>query len=197
MKKVFTCFVLLFTLLMTSVSYAQTGFKLKATSYVGALSSDPSTDWTQQWTNWDPKNTAYPAATDTTTLNGMIAGLPILGEKEILGSVTLDANVVYLLKGIIVVRNSGELTIPAGTIIRAQSDISSTPKNYACIVVERGAKINILGTSQLPVVFTSNRGVGLRDRGDWGGILIAGKAYHNLLDGTTNNNIQMEGFNNV
>lgn len=197
MKKVFTCFVLLFTLLMTSVSYAQTGFKLKATSYVGALSSDPATDWTQNWTNWDPKNTAYPAATDTTTLNGMVTGLPILGEKEILGSVTLDANVVYLLKGIIVVRNSGELTIPAGTIIRAQSDISSTPKNYSCIVVERGGKINILGTEKLPVVFTSNKGIGLRDRGDWGGILLAGKAYHNLLDGTTNNNIQMEGFNNV
>ena len=46
MKKVFTSFVLLFTLLMTSASYAQTGFKLKATSYVGALSSDPATDWT-------------------------------------------------------------------------------------------------------------------------------------------------------
>jgi len=134
MKKVFTCFVLLFTLLMTSVSFAQTGFKLKATSYVGALSDDAASDWTQHWTNWDPKNTAYPSPTDTTTLNGMVAGLPILGEKEILGSVTLDANVVYLLKGIIVVRNSAEFTIPAGTIIRAQSDISTTPKNYACIV---------------------------------------------------------------
>ncbi|MEN9612961.1 MAG: hypothetical protein RLZZ628_3775, partial [Bacteroidota bacterium] len=31
----------------------------------------------------------------------------------------------------------------------------------------------------------------------WGGLLIAGKAPHNLLDGVNNNNVQMEGFNNV
>ena len=64
-------------------------------------------------------------------------------------------------------------------------------------MVERGGKIEITGTSAKPVVITSAKAVGQRDRGDWGGLLIAGKAPHNLLDGTTNNNVQMEGFNNV
>jgi hypothetical protein len=49
----------------------------------------------------------------------------------------------------------------------------------------------------LSQLFTSAKAVGSRERGDWGGLLIAGKAPHNLLDGTTNNNVQMEGFNNV
>lgn len=176
---------------------AQSDFKFTKTTYVGALDNDLNHDWTIGWTNWDPKNTAYPDANDLTTLNGMDASLPVPGEKDITTTVTLNANNTYLLTGFIVVRSGGKLIIPAGTIIRCHSDLSVSPKNYASIIVERGGKIDIQGTVSQPVVITSNKPVGQRDRGDWGGLLIAGKSTHNLLDGTTNNNVQMEGFNNV
>ncbi|MFN8332947.1 MAG: hypothetical protein U0T81_17335 [Saprospiraceae bacterium] len=42
--------------------------------------------------------------------------------------------------------------------------------------LECGGKSEITGSSKQPVVFTSAKPVGQRDRGDWGGILIAGKS---------------------
>lgn len=181
---------------MTTLS-AQTNFKFIKTSYVGALSADASADWTKTWTNWDPKTTNYPAPTDLTTLDGTAAALPVPGVKNITTTLTLDATKTYLLRGLVVVRSGGKLVIPAGTIIRAQADLSATPKNYASIVVERGGQIEVLGTAASPVVITSAKATGARDRGDWGGLVIAGRSNHNLLNGTTNDNVQLEGFNTI
>lgn len=169
---------------------------LEKTTYVGALGADAAKDWTNGWTNWDPKNTNYPDVTDQTTLDGMSTSNSVPGEKIITNTLTLDNNQVYLLRGFIVVAAGGKLVIPAGTIIRCQADVNSSPKNYASIVVERGGKIEVNGTESRPVVFTSNKAVGQRERGDWGGILLAGRAYHNLANATFDN-VQMEGFNNV
>jgi Secretion system C-terminal sorting domain len=190
--------LLLFVIVFASaLATAQTDFRLKETGYMGALNAEAANDWTTGWTNFDPKNTVYGDITDTITLNAMISTLTVPGEKDITGTTTLDATKVYLLKGFVVVRSGGKLVIPAGTIIRAIADLNTTPKNYASIIVERGGKIEITGTSTKPVVITSAKAVGARERGDWGGLLIAGKAPHNLLDGTTNNNVQMEGFNGI
>ncbi len=175
---------------------AQSGFKFTGTSYVGALDKDLANDWTTGWTNWDPKNTVYPEPNDLITLNAMDASLPVQGEKDITTTVSLNSNSVYLLQGFVVVRAGGKLIIPAGTIIRCHADLTASPKNYATIVVERGGQIDIQGTLSKPVIMTSSKGVGLRDRGDWGGLLLAGRSTHNLND-TTYNNVQMEGFNGV
>ncbi len=169
---------------------------LEITSYVGALGQDANNDWTSQWTNWDPMNSNYPDVTDTTTLNGMLSTLPIPGELQIKGNLTLDSKKVYLLKGIISVLDGSSLVIPEGTIIRCIADLNSTPKNYASIVVERGGKLLATGSQQKPIIFTSNKKIGERNRGDWGGILIAGKAIHNL-NNAIYDNVQMEGFNNI
>lgn len=195
MKKTY----LLLSVLMAFACFfanAQSNFKLTATTYVGALGSDATTDWTQGWSNFNPKNTAYPAPTDTTTLNAMFS-TPVIGEKIITTTVTLDASKVYLLKGVIVVKSGGKLVIPAGTLIRCLANTNTTPKNYASVIIERGGQIESNGTATKPVVFTSSKEVGKRERGDWGGLVLAGKAPHNLLNGTDNNNVQMEGFNNV
>jgi hypothetical protein len=150
------------------------------------LSPDASKDWTKSWTNWDPKNASYGAVSDSTTLNDAS------GEKAITTTVTLDASKVYLLKSIVVVKSGAKLVIPAGTVIRGRGNTAASPKEYACIVVERGGQIDVQGTATKPVVMTSSKAVGSRDRGDWGGLLLAGKALNN--QGTTT---QMEGFNNV
>ncbi|MFM2255814.1 MAG: hypothetical protein RLZZ47_1303, partial [Bacteroidota bacterium] len=125
-------------------------------------------------------------ATETTTLNDAS------GIKNITGTVTLDASKVYLLTSTCVVRSGGKLIIPAGTVIRGAADLTATPKLYALITVERGGMIEVNGTSTNPVVMTSNKAVGSRDRGDWGGLVLCGKAVNNQgLD------VQLEGFNNV
>jgi hypothetical protein len=182
-------------LLTSNILWAQS-FKLEGTNYIGAMTENAAADWTKGWANFDPKNAAYGAPTDLTTLDGMAATLPTPGKKEITTTLTLDATKVYLLKGVIQVKDGGKLVIPAGTVIRCQSDLSSAPVNYATIVVERGGKIEITGTATNPVVITSAKAVGARDRGDWGGLLLAGRAGHNLWNAATDA-IQMEGFKTI
>lgn len=192
MKKNLQILLLVLAVCSTSFLAAQSNFKFEQTSYVGALSGDPAKDWTTGWTNWDPKTTAYSTPTDTTTLNGMLSTLPKPGEKLITNTLTLDASKTYLLKGFIVVKSGGKLVIPAGTVIRALADLNTSPANYASIVVERGGQIEITGTAAAPVVFTSAKAAGSRERGDWGGIILCGNAINNQ-----GNNVQVEGFNNV
>lgn len=177
---------------MTLNTLSAQSFKLEGTTYIGAMPEATTADWTKGWTNFDPKNAVYADPTDLTTLDGMASG----GKKDITGTLTLDATKVYALKGLIVVTNGGKLVIPAGTVIRCQADLSITPKNYATIVVERGGKIEVLGTKTSPVVMTSAKAVGQRERGDWGGLLIGGKSTHNNWT-AAGDTIQMEGFNNV
>ncbi len=77
------------------------------------------------------------------------------------------------LKGYTYFENGTTLTIPAGTTIK--SDV--TEKGALCI--ERGAKIVAEGSANSPIIFTSGKAVGQRNPGDWGGILILGKAKTN------------------
>lgn len=191
MKKHLHLFIAVLSILAVNSTFAQTGFKLQSTTWIGALTEDTNKDWTKGWTNFDPKTTVYAAANDLTTLDGSATG-----KKEITANLTLDATKTYLLKGIILVKTGAKLTIPAGTVIRGIADLSVTPKNYACIVVERGAQIEVLGTATNPVVMTSNKAIGARERGDWGGLVICGKGRHNLWDAATDA-VQLEGFNGV
>jgi hypothetical protein len=155
-------------------------------NYIGALELSSAKDWTKTWTQWDPKNAPYGNVSDTNTLSSP------LGEVNITATLTLDPAKVYLLRSLVVVRNGGKLIIPAGTVIRGQSNSQSSPKQYATIVVERGGYIQIDGTVANPVVLTSAKLIGSRDRGDWGGLVLCGKAVNNQ-----GNDTQMEGFNNV
>jgi len=159
---------------------------IQMVNYAGALSSDASQDWTKGWAEWNPKQASYGVATETTTLNDAS------GIKNITGTVTLDASKVYLLTSTCVVRSGGKLIIPAGTVIRGAADLTATPKLYATLVVERGGMIEVNGTTSSPVVMTSNKAAGSRDRGDWGGLVLCGKAVNNQSV-----DAQLEGFNNV
>jgi hypothetical protein len=85
------------------------------------------------------------------------------------GSVTLDASLTYNLTGSLYVREGATLNIPAGTTIQASGGTASF------IAVAQGAKINILGTANDPVVMTSTE----QEPGAWGGLVICGRAYTN------------------
>ena len=86
---------------------------------------------------------------------------------------TLTSDKVWVLKGYVYVTDGASLIIQPGTVIK--SDIAE--KGALCI--ERGAKIMAEGTPDKPIVFTSGRPAGERTPGDWGGIVILGRAKTN------------------
>ncbi len=79
----------------------------------------------------------------------------------------------FTLKGYVYFEDGSEINIAAGATIK--SDVT----DKGALIIERGAKINAIGTASKPVVFTSGKPVGSRLPGDWGGIIVLGKATTN------------------
>ncbi|RNI33197.1 T9SS C-terminal target domain-containing protein [Rufibacter immobilis] len=94
-------------------------------------------------------------------------------QGSISGSRTLDADTVYTLKGFVYVADGGTLTIEPGTVIKGEKATQGT------LIIQRGGKIMAQGTAEKPIVFTSNQPKGSRLPGDWGGVVILGRAKHN------------------
>ncbi len=96
------------------------------------------------------------------------------------GDITADtkwyAQAKYLLSGFVYVKNNAVLTIEPGTVIKGVSNSKAT------LIIERGSKIMAAGTSSNPIVFTSDKPAGQRATGDWGGLVICGKAKTNKHD---------------
>jgi hypothetical protein len=130
--------------------------------YKGAFGTS---DWTAGWTNFNPKLAVYGEATET--LTGTISV-----------NTTLDAAKVYKLVGFVYIADGVTLTIPAGTVIRGDQTSKGT------LVVTRGGKLMAEGTASKPIVFTSNKAIGERAPGDWGGVIILGKSINNIPTGT-------------
>jgi len=86
---------------------------------------------------------------------------------------TLTSDKVWTLKGYVYVTDGAKLIIQPGTTI--VSDVAE--KGALCI--ERGSQIIAEGTQSKPIVFTSGRPEGQRSPGDWGGIVILGRAKTN------------------
>lgn len=79
----------------------------------------------------------------------------------------------YLLKGWVYVADGAKLTIPAGTIIKGDK------QTRAALIVEPGGYVEMAGTKDSPIVMTSEEAPGQRKPGDWGGLVICGKARNN------------------
>ena len=108
--------------------------------------------------------------------------LPVISTViEVSGDVstntTWTANKIYLLKGFVYVTEGATLTIEPGTIIKGDKLTKGS------LVITRGSKINATGTLDKPIVFTSNQAAGSRNTGDWGGVIILGKAPVNQVGG--------------
>jgi hypothetical protein len=91
-------------------------------------------------------------------------------DQNITANTTWTANKVYLLKGFNYVKSGATLTIEPGTIIKGDKDTKGS------LFITTGAKIVAVGTADKPIVFTSNKPKGQRAAGDWGGLVILGKA---------------------
>ncbi|MGB5227928.1 MAG: multidrug transporter [Eudoraea sp.] len=81
----------------------------------------------------------------------------------------LDSEIDYVITGPVLMADGTTLTIPAGLTIKAQ------PVGVnAYIAIQQGAQINALGTASNPIIMTSN--ANSPSSGDWGGLVICGKA---------------------
>lgn len=93
----------------------------------------------------------------------------------------------YILKGLVYLVGNHTMTIEAGTVIKG----SFSGADVAALIITRGSKINAVGTPTEPIVFTSASPNPAS--GDWGGIVICGKAPVNTSFNGTNGLFQMEG----
>lgn len=120
---------------------------------------------------------------DTTpTDNGITAGDNLLFEDNVIGNgeqeyvftgeQTLPTG-TYHLKGWVYIRNGAKLTIQEGTVIKGDKETK------AALIVEPGGQLIARGTAQKPIVFTSEKPKGERKPGDWGGLIICGRAKNN------------------
>lgn len=92
---------------------------------------------------------------------------------EIKGSYVIKKG-IYNLKGWVYVVNGSKLYIEPGTIIKGDK----TTK--AALIVEPGGQLFAEGTALQPIIFTSAQAPGSRKPGDWGGLIVCGKAKNNL-----------------
>ena len=96
---------------------------------------------------------------------------------EINGTMNWTNNFVYVLRGAVFVNEGATLNIQAGTLIAGEAGSVGT------LIVLRGGRLNANGTRTQPIVFTSDQPVGQRARGDWGGIILNGRAPLNIPGG--------------
>jgi hypothetical protein len=149
---------------------------MKTVNYPGAFGETADPDWNieSNWFKIDPYEVNYTGQSTAEIIQG-----------EINSDRTLTADKTYILRGQVFVNAGATLTIEPGTVIFGDSD-----PDDGVLCINRGAKIIAKGTPDKPIVFTSLDSGKSRQRGDWGGIAICGKAPNNK--GT---DVLIEGIN--
>ncbi|MNS14357.1 hypothetical protein D3C72_459750 [compost metagenome] len=92
---------------------------------------------------------------------------------ELTGEITQNTTLkkgVYNMIGFVYVKNGATLTIEPGTIIKGDKNSRAT------LIITRGSKIIAEGAPTNPIIFTSSQPIGQRAPGDWGGIVLLGRA---------------------
>ena len=90
---------------------------------------------------------------------------------------TLTRDTYWVLRGAVFVGEPARLTVEAGTTVVGETATRGT------LVIEQGAQIWADGTALAPIVMTSDQPIGFRNRGDWGGLVINGRAPINIPGG--------------
>lgn len=103
----------------------------------------------------------------------------VVAPAEITSNTTWTSNNVYELNGYVYVKNGATLTIEPGTLIKGDR------ANKGTLIITRGSKLMAVGTKTRPIVFTSKEDPGDRAPGDWGGVVLLGRAPINPPGGET------------
>lgn len=91
-------------------------------------------------------------------------------EGNLANGLVLTKDKKYLIKGQVFIPDGATVTIEPGTIIFGEK------RSRGTLIVDRGGRLIAEGTAAEPIVMTSAQEVGERDRGDWGGLVILGRA---------------------
>lgn len=98
----------------------------------------------------------------------------------ILEDLTLTAEFAYVLSGGVFV---GDGAAPVVLSIDPGVTIYGEPQSF--LAIQQNSRIEAVGTAADPIVFTSPQPEGSRNRADWGGLILNGKApINNCSDGT-------------
>lgn len=100
------------------------------------------------------------------------------------GAYTLKKG-TYHMKGWCYINSGAKLTIEPGTVIKGDKETK------AALIVAPGGQLFAEGTASAPIVLTSEQAPGSRRPGDWGGLIICGKAKNNQTS------MRIEGGPNV
>ncbi|UGU16464.1 hypothetical protein LS482_01025 [Sinomicrobium kalidii] len=110
--------------------------------------------------------------------------------------ITLTSGNTYILNNYFRVQSGVTITIEPGAIIRGNGSGVGCSSVAGTLVIERGGRIEAEGTANAPIVFTSNQAN--PTPGDWGGVVILGRAAVNIADpgipGTSNGVGAIEGL---
>jgi hypothetical protein len=106
---------------------------------------------------------------------GVVKGTTTIS-SDITADQTLTNDTEWHLKGVIYVKSGATLTIEPGTFVIGEP--GSTPPS--ALVVTTNGKITASGTKSRPIIMTSSLPFGQRARGDWGGLVLLGKAPINV-----------------
>jgi hypothetical protein len=103
----------------------------------------------------------------------------VQGSADLTGDITSDRTLTndteWHLRGGVFVKNGATLTIEPGTFIFGQS---GTPPSL--LLITQTGKIMAKGTRSRPIIMTSDEPFGQRNRGDWAGLVLLGKAPINV-----------------
>lgn len=157
--------------------------------YIGAF--DGTTDWTEGWTvGIHPEDDLAACPAGTTEVNSLTGRLNCQLTGDITTNVTLAAGADYVLSGRVRVgvdnTTAATLTVQPGVRIFGKSGADF-------LVVTRGSKIEANGTAANPIVMTSVQDVigSPTAAGQWGGLVLLGKAPSNKCDQADLTNCQV------
>ncbi|HMU45518.1 MAG TPA: hypothetical protein PKC72_04070 [Chitinophagaceae bacterium] len=118
---------------------------------------------------------------------GGTTGTTITLEGRINADTILRKQNTYILKGLVYMVGNHTMTVEAGTTVKG----SFSGSDVAALIITRGSKLVANGTATEPIVFTS--AAPNPQSGDWGGIVICGKASVNSSFNGVQGTIQVEG----
>ncbi len=118
---------------------------------------------------------------------GTTSGQTVTLTGRINEDITLKKANNYILKGLVYIVGNHKITIEAGTIIKG----SFSGTDVAALIITRGSQIFANGTATEPIVFTSASPN--PQSGDWGGIILCGKAGINTSFNAVSGLYQVEG----
>lgn len=120
-----------------------------------------------------------------------------LSQDTLRGTISVNTTVTRstILQGLVYVSSGVTLTVNAGVTIKGSTgpiipDTVNLENNKGTLLIQQGAKLVANGTANSPIVWTSEQAVGSRKYGDWGGVVLYGKATMHKANGNTTNTFE-------